>query len=237
MTPWSAENAVAKNKSLSFLIYSSQSKEQVTLLRALPSLARAWGLCPFIITHPCCSQRLAGVRKKLIGQRKSHRTQGGADALSTNAYSGWKLVSFTLFGEQGPNLPFRDKLVGWINVFLFAHVSLGRYGRKLSERELLMNRDLDGEEAEQLAGSFFCCEGGCGANWVALYCKEHGDCAKNLRSCFCHLLIRIQRNLPRRKLLPSKQQLPKRWAKKRLQKLRPLRLALQRSLWGSLTNS
>jgi hypothetical protein len=155
LTPWSAENAVAKNKSLSFLIYSSQSKEQVARLRALPSLARAWGLCPFIITHPCCSQRLAGVRKKLIGQRKSHRAQGGADTLSTNAYSGWKLVSFTLFGEQGPNLPFRDKLVVRMNVFLFAHISFGRYGRKLSERELLMNRDLDGEEAEQLAGSFF----------------------------------------------------------------------------------
>ncbi len=35
--------------------------------------------------------------------------QGGLDVISTNKHSGWKLISVTLFGEQGPNLPFRDK--------------------------------------------------------------------------------------------------------------------------------
>jgi hypothetical protein len=60
------------------------------------------------VTRFVC-QRLAAVRKKLAGARKSHRAQGGADVISANAYSGWKLVSFTLFGDRGPNLPFRDK--------------------------------------------------------------------------------------------------------------------------------
>jgi hypothetical protein len=104
-------------------------------------------------------QRLAGVRKKLAGQRKSHRSQGGTDELSTNAFSGWKLISFTLFGDRGPNLPFRDKYAQpgfsvFDTNFVFINVLSVRYGRKLSERDLQMNMDLDGEEAEQLAGRF-----------------------------------------------------------------------------------
>ncbi len=98
------------------------------------------------------------MRKKLGGQRKSHRSQGSSDDISTNAYSGWKLVSFTLFGERGPNLPFRDKCAQFccdfgVSSLFIVHMLSERYGRKLSEREIQnMNMDLDGEEAEQLAG-------------------------------------------------------------------------------------
>ncbi len=46
--------------------------------------------------------------------------QGGLDAISTNKHSGWRLISVTLFGEQGPNLPFRDKFVAQ---FVIEHVS------------------------------------------------------------------------------------------------------------------
>ena len=100
---------------------------------------------------------LINVLKKLAGNKQSHRSQSGADVISSNAHSGWKLVSFTLFGEKGPNLPFRDKYAQpgfsvFDTNFVFINVLSVRYGRKLTERDLQMNMDLDGEEAEQLAG-------------------------------------------------------------------------------------
>jgi hypothetical protein len=47
----------------------------------------------------------------------------------------------------------RSQDFGHFEVFFWLiNVLSSRYGRKLTERDLQMNMDLDGEEAEQLAG-------------------------------------------------------------------------------------
>jgi hypothetical protein len=199
---------------------STMSKEQVRLRLCLSANVTA----PFLFSRSCSAWPRSGKSLPGAGSRTAPKAVLSTSPPTRAAAGGWfrsrcsgSRVRICLSETSASGC------VGW-NVararICCSHAMRSRFGRKLTQREL-QDRNLDGEEAEELAGEIsrrVCVLFQC----IICFCILMSPFMIHV-CLFCDLLAGTQRRLLLRKLQRNRQPSKKRWVKRMRVKL--LRLA------------